>query len=260
MKIPIYQVDAFASSLFKGNPAAVCPLEEWLDDEILQNIALENNLSETAFFVDEPTGLHLRWFTPGAEVDLCGHATLATGHVLFDEMGLEDGAIDFKSRSGTLTVTKSGDQLILDFPADQPTQVSHADHIGEALGATSYLVYKGKTDYLVILENEAAVASLRPDFKALIELDVRGVIASAPGDSVDFVSRFFAPVVGVDEDPVTGSAHTLMTPYWAKRLGKTKMSARQISSRVGELGVELTGDRVKISGKAVTYLRGIIEI
>lgn len=260
MKIPIYQVDAFASALFRGNPAAVCPLESWLDDQTLQSIALENNLSETAFFVDEPEGLRLRWFTPGAEVDLCGHATLATGHVLFNEMGQPGNEIVFNSRSGELKVSRDGELLTLDFPADSPTPTEGGAAVVSALGALSDTVFKGKTDFLVILENEAAVAALKPDFRALSKLGVRGVIASAPGDSVDFVSRFFAPGVGIDEDPVTGSAHTLMTPYWANRLGKNKMSARQISERVGELELELTGARVKISGKAVTYLRGIIEI
>ena len=260
MKIPIYQVDAFASKLFRGNPAAVCPLEAWMDDETLQNIAVENNLSETAFIVDEPDGLHIRWFTPKAEVDLCGHATLATGHVLFHEMGQSDGEITFKSRSGILTVSKCDNLLTLDFPADDPIRIDDVADIVSSLGAVSDEVYKGEADYLVIFKDEDEVANLKPDFGALKRLGVRGVIASSPADGVDFVSRFFAPGVGVDEDPATGSAHTLMTPYWANRFGKSSMTAKQISARVGELEVELAGNHVKISGQAVTYLRGIIEI
>lgn len=259
-KLRIFQADAFASSLFKGNPAAVVPLQEWLPDQTMQQIALENNLSETAFFIPESGHFHIRWFTPKAEVRLCGHATLATAHILFNELGFQGDAIDFESKSGVLTVTKLGDKLQLDFPADFATEVAPVSAFAEALGATPLATFKGRTDYMLLFESESVIRSMQPDIQTLLGTDARGVIVTAPGDEVDFVSRFFAPAVGVNEDPVTGSSHTTMIPFWAKRLGKSDLTARQLSARGGELWCALAGDRVLIAGKAVTYLRGEIEI
>ena len=260
MKFPIFQVDAFTDHMFGGNPAAVCPLEEWISEELMQSIAAENNLSETAFFVRKGSGFGLRWFTPVNEVDLCGHATLATAHVLFEEMGYNETEIHFETKSGRLIVRKEGERLEMDFPADKMPQIEAPPILFDALGIQPTSdVYK-TDDYMVILETEKEVADLDPDFRMLSEVNARGVIVTAPGDSVDFVSRFFAPRYGIDEDPVTGSAHTKLTPYWSARLGKKEMEARQISSRVGVLTVREKGDRVEILGKAVTYLRGEIEV
>jgi PhzF family phenazine biosynthesis protein len=258
MNLPLYQADAFTDTLFKGNPAAVVPLESWLPRETMQAIAAENNLAETAFFVKNGDAFDLKWFTPTVEVDLCGHATLATAKILYEFLGYTDDEIRFATNSGRLTMQRNGDLLTLDFPADPPALVSPSfhDELTAALGVAPQEVYAGKTDLMVILENEAAVAALQPDFRALAQLKTRGVIVTAPGESVDFVSRFFGPQSGIDEDPVTGSAHTTLTPYWAHRLGKLQLTARQISPRGGDLWLELLGDRVLISGKAVVYLRG----
>lgn len=260
MKVPIYQADAFTDSLFGGNPAAVCPLKEWISDELMQKIAKENNLSETAFLVKEGDVFGLRWFTPAAEVDLCGHATLATAHILFEELEYHKEEINFETRSGRLVVRKEEDKLLMDFPSDNLPQVEAPPILFQALGIrpTSH-TYKSD-DYMVVLESEKEVANLYPDFRMLTEVNARGVIATAPGNEVDFVSRVFAPQVGIDEDPVTGSAHTKLTPYWSERLGKSELKARQISERVGELTVRNKGERVEILGKAVTYLRGEIEV
>lgn len=256
----IYQVDAFAERLFSGNPAAVVPLESWLSDEILQAIANENNLAETAYFIPRDGGYHLRWFTPAIEVDLCGHATLATAHVLFQHLGYSDPQITFLTRSGPLFVSRTADGYRMDFPADLALPVSPPDALLRALGTIPLEVLRGKDDYLAVLPDEASVAKLKPDFRHMAELDGRGVIASAPGTYVDFVSRCFFPNAGIDEDPVTGSAHTVLTPYWAKKLGKTDMKARQISQRGGSLGCILKQDRVLLEGQAQTYLEGTFKI
>ncbi len=260
MKLPLYQVDAFASEVFRGNPAAVVPLDRWLDERTMQSIAGENNLSETAFFVREGGGFRIRWFTPEAEVKLCGHATLASAHVLFEKVEPGRNAVEFASQSGPLHVVRDGDRLVLDFPAWTPEPAPPPAGLREALGAAPAETYRATTDWLLVFENEAAVRALVPDFGALARVDARGIIATAPGTDVDFVSRFFAPRVGVNEDPVTGSAHCGLTPYWAKRLGRTSLRARQISKRGGELECELAGDRVRIAGRASLYLEGSITI
>ena len=259
MNLLCYHVDAFASAVFHGNPAAVCPLDAWLPDAILQNIAAENNLSETAFFVAEGHDYELRWFTPTTEVDLCGHATLAAAFVLFTECGVNAGSIRFHSRSGWLTVSREQDLLTLDFPSRPPAPCSAPEVLVRGLGTKPKAVLKSR-DYLATFASEAEVRALQPDFAALRTLDALGIIATAPGDGCDFVSRFFAPAAGINEDPVTGSAHCTLIPYWAGRLDRTKLYARQVSARGGELFCEFTGDRVRIGGKAVLYLRGEIQI
>lgn len=260
MELVLYQVDAFAEKLFQGNPAAVVPLGSWLPDEIMQNIALENNLAETAFYVHEPDGYRIRWFTPATEVDLCGHATLATAYVLMHHEGFREEHITFKSRSGPLGVSRNGDQLVLDFPADTMQEVALPELLGKSFHLKPIHVLKGKTDYLLVFENETQIRSLHPDLTTLAGVPCRGVIVTAPGDKTDFVSRFFAPQSGVDEDPVTGSAHTTLTPYWAGKTGKKKLSAIQCSSRSGQLDCVLDGDRVHIAGKARLYMVGKIYI
>ncbi len=267
MKLQLFQVDAFTREQFKGNPAAVCPLEAWLPDYTLQSIALENNLSETAFYVEVgPNTYDLRWFTPGVEVDLCGHATLAAAFVLATEFNV-DGSIHFNSRSGPLTVTREGDVFCLDFPLQPPVSCRCPDLLVEGLGLNSTDEIKeihAAEDYMVVMENEEQVRNLTPDWSKFALLDLRGVIVTAPGTDVDFVSRWFGCGIDVDEDPVTGSAHTTLTPYWAERLGKTRLSARQVSARSGDLDCELGrgefGDRVFIRGQAVKYMDGWIYI
>ncbi|MBC8004010.1 MAG: PhzF family phenazine biosynthesis protein [Verrucomicrobia bacterium] len=260
MKLPIYQVDAFADKLFKGNPAAVVPLTEWLPDRTMQQIAAENNLSETAFFIAEGKGFSIRWFTPKAEVNLCGHATLATAHVLFKEWEYEEDSLSFNSRSGALIVRKVEDKLQLDFPADSVQEIEINPLFTEALGMQTLAAYKGRTDYLLLFDSEESIRAIRPDFQLLSKSDARGIIVTAKGTTVDFVSRFFAPAVGVNEDPVTGSAHTTLIPFWAHRLQKKEMTALQLSERGGELWCSLAGMRVLIAGKAVTYLKGEIDL
>ncbi|UCH94012.1 MAG: PhzF family phenazine biosynthesis protein [Candidatus Aminicenantes bacterium] len=263
MKIPIFQVDAFTGKLFGGNPAAVCPLEQWLDETAMQNIAAENNLSETAFFVKKGEGFEIRWFTPTVEVDLCGHATLASAHVIFNYFDFKGKVITFQSKSGELRVTQSGDLLTLDFPATKPEPMEIPFQLTEALNAVPRAVYRSR-DLLALFEKEEDIVSIRPNFGLLLDVltsqDCLGMIVTAPGEQSDFVSRFFAPPAGIDEDPVTGSAHTTLTPFWAERLHKKSLHAYQLSQRKGELFCELAGDRVLISGKAVTYLKGEIEI
>lgn len=259
MKIPIYQVDAFTSNLFEGNPAAVCPLTEWIDPGLMQSIAAENNLSETAFFVKKNDFYELRWFTPEIEVDLCGHATLASGFVLFNHLNYNEGEIKFETKSGRLMVQRSGDLITLNFPATPPVKVDTPDRITEGLGKNPLGVCKSR-DYLAFFETEKEVLSIQPDFKILEKLETLGIIITARGDISDFVSRFFAPAVGIDEDPVTGSAHTTLVPFWANKINKTKFHAFQISKRGGELFCQLIGDRVLISGRAKTYMKGEIEI
>ena len=254
----IYQVDAFADELFKGNPAAVVPLEQWLDDQIMQAIALENNLSETAFFVEQSDAYQLRWFTPTVEVDLCGHATLASAHVLFQHLNYNKNQIEFFTRSGALKVSRNGDEYLMDFPTDQIKAVKTPTALTESLGIAPEETFIGRDDYLAILKTQEEVAALKPDFQKMKALSGRGLIVSAPGKQVDFVSRGFFPNTGIDEDPVTGSAHTTLTPYWAKRLGKNTLSARQISSRGGALRCTLLGERVVLAGRAITYMKGNI--
>ena len=261
MELTIYQVAAFTSQPFGGNPAAVIPLEDWIDDSVMQKIAAENNLSETAFFVPVAENeWHIRWFTPAVEVPLCGHATLATAAVIDAKLGNENWPIKLQSASGPLFVDKVGDAFVLDLPANKPQPVELPDGLEAALGAEIVESYIGRDIYLLVLKDEATVAALRPDFAAMGSVVEHGAIATAEGDQVDFVSRFFAPGIGIDEDPVTGAAHCVLTPYWSKRLGKTTLEARQISSRVGELLCEDLGARVKIRGNAVFFLSGQIEI
>jgi PhzF family phenazine biosynthesis protein len=260
MQVPFYQVDAFTDRLFGGNPAGVCPLEQWLPDETMQKIAMENNLSETAFFVKKGEGFHIRWFTPKVEVNLCGHATLASAHVIFHDLGFSGEKISFESRSGLLNVTREGDLLILDFPGNKPQRTALPDDFVQSLNITPLQCYRGKEDYLLLYKSQKEIEELIPDFRRLEKTDARAVIVTAPGDKVDFVSRFFAPRVGVDEDPVTGSAHTVLIPFWAEKLGKTEMNARQLSRRGGIIFCRLNGDRVDIGGRAVTYLKGQIHL
>ncbi|WP_224364946.1 PhzF family phenazine biosynthesis protein [Hyalangium versicolor] len=259
MRLNLFQVDAFTSRVFGGNPAAVVPLEAWLPDETMQGIALENNLSETAFFVKEDSGWRVRWFTPAQEVDLCGHATLAAAHVLFQHVSPGMERVEFASRSGPLVVTREGEWLVMDFPARPPQPFSPPPALAEALGATPREVQVSR-DWVAVFDSEAQVRALRPDMARLASLDVFAVTATAPGTDVDFVSRFFAPRAGVPEDPVTGSAHCSLVPYWAKRLGKTRLMARQVSARGGELRCEEKGERVLIAGHAVLYLEGHITV
>lgn len=258
--LKIYQIDAFADKLFSGNPAAVCVLDNWLADELMQNIASENNLSETAFVLKKDNHYEIRWFTPNIEVDLCGHATLASAFTLFEYYEKEATEITFYShRSGELTVTKSANSLMtMNFPTDIFEAIPSNEVLNQAIGRTPLESFKGKTDIMLIYENEAAIARLQPDFNALATFDVRGIIVTAKGDDCDFVSRFFAPFCGINEDPVTGSAHTTLTPYWAKALNKNKMTAQQISKRGGHLVCEYLGKRVQISGKATLYMIGHI--
>jgi PhzF family phenazine biosynthesis protein len=258
MKLPYFEVDAFASKPFQGNPAGVCPLKHWLADATMQNIAAENNLSETAFFVPRGSDYELRWFTPTVEIDLCGHATLASAFVLFSELGRPGDAVQFHSRSGPLVVRRQNEVLTLDFPSRPPVPITAPEGLIRGLGKKPVEVLKAR-DYFAVFAAVEDVRSLNPDFALLGTLDEK-VIVTAPGVDCDFVSRFFAPSAGVPEDPVTGSAHCTLIPYWSRRLGKTKLFARQVSKRGGELFCELAGERVLIGGKAVLYSRGQIEI
>ena len=259
MKLRQFQVDAFASRPFAGNPAAVCPLEQWLPDELLQSIAEENNLSETAFFVRRGDGFHLRWFTPVSEVDFCGHATLATAHVLYEALGYDKDCVVFSTRSGEMSVGRDDGLYAMNFPSMPPKACAPPQALlaGIKVSPTEVLA---ASDYLAVFDSEDVVRSLQPDFTKLRELDLRGVIATAPGERCDFVSRFFAPRFGIDEDPVTGSAHCELTPYWSARLGRKVMQARQISKRGGDVSCELVDDRVVLKGGAVTFMEGEIEI
>ena len=261
MVLPIYQVDAFTDQIFGGNPAAVCPLEYWPSDDILQNIANENNLSETAFFKKRDTLYVIRWFTPKAEVELCGHATLAAAHVLFNHLKVKGDHLIFESVfSGKLEVTKNKDLLTLDFPVDQIEPALPPDHLIESLGMKPDEIWRGKTDYLLYFSSQEDIEEIHPDFGRLKHVECRGVIITAPGYDCDFVSRFFAPKFGVNEDPVTGSAHTSLVPFWAHRLNKLEFEATQLSARGGFLQCQLRGDRVLISGQACTYLTGSINL
>lgn len=259
MKLPYYEVSAFTTNPFGGNPAGVCLLDRWLPYATLLGIAANNNLAETAFTVPRGEDFELRWFTPTVEIDLCGHATLATASVLFEERQLNGPQVRFYSRSGLLTVSRENDLLTLNFPSRPPTSTATSEALRRGLGATPREVWKAR-DYLAVFGSEAEVLALKPDFALLKMLDAFGVIVTAPGMACDFVSRFFAPGAGVDEDPVTGSAHCTLIPFWAKKLGKTTLFARQVSVRGGELFCELDAERVRIGGRTVHYLRGEIQI
>jgi len=260
--LPIYQVAAFTDRNFGGNPAAVVPLESWLDDSVMQNIAAENNLSETAFFVPlGPGEWHIRWFTPAIEVPLCGHATLASAAVIRSKLEHDDWPITLQSASGPLIIDLDDDEYILDLPANHPQRTDLPERLLTALGATVLESYIGANDiYMAVLRDETSVAALHPDFSQMAAVTKHGVIVTAPGDHVDFVSRFFAPALGIAEDPVTGAAHCVLTPYWSRKLNKDKLDARQISSRVGVLRCEDHGDRVTLRGRAVFFLSGEISI
>ena len=259
MKLPLYQIDAFTGRLFAGNPAAVCPLEEWLDASTMQSIAAENNLSETAFFVRSGDRYHLRWFTPGLEVDLFGHATLASAFVVFNYLDPAAETVRFETRSGELVVRRQDGRLVMDFPARPPQPCPADPALDAALGKAPRELWQTR-DYLAVYESEDEVRSLAPDMKALTAVGHFAVCVTAPGRHADFVSRFFAPASGVPEDPVTGSAHCALTPYWSRRLGKQDLHAIQVSARGGELFCHDGGDRIQIAGQAVKYLEGFITL
>lgn len=257
--IPIFQVDAFAEAPFTGNPAAICVLTDPVTEETMQKIAMENNLSETAFITRGKDEWLIRWFTPVAEVDLCGHATLASAYVVMNFLEPQSEKVVFRSRvMGHLTVRKRGDLLELDFPVDNPAQCELPPFISESLGAVPSETWMGRSDYMLVYGSESEIRHMKPDFRSLSQTESRGVIVTAPGDTVDFVSRFFCPQIGIDEDPVTGSAHTTLTPYWSARTGKKILAALQLSARGGLLECTLEGDRVRIAGSAIIYLRGEI--
>lgn len=260
MKIPIYVVDAFAEKIFTGNPAAVCPLDEWLDDKMLQNIAAENNLAETAYIVTEGDGFRIRWFTPKSEVDLCGHATLASAHIFFNHLGFTDNEISFYSRSGILKVRNDGDMLTLNFPTDKIEKVDIPEFLLKAFHEIPVEAYKGNLDYMLVFESQKQVEEGNPVLDLVAQSGTRGVIITAKGNDMDFVSRYFAPQFGINEDPATGSAHTTLIPYWYGKTGKAKMKAMQLSSRRGYLICQYLGERVEIGGKAFTYSSGTICI
>lgn len=259
MKLTIYQIDAFTSEIFKGNPAAVVFLENWLDDEILQSVAQENNLSETAYLVPIESGYHIRWFTPCVEVDLCGHATLASSHAIFSELGFSGQKVQFMSRSGKLEVWRKNNNYFMDFPAEEPFPCELSTKIVLGLRASPEKILRS-TDYIIVLKSEQEVRELSPDYRKIAQLDSRGIIVTAQSESCDFVSRCFYPKTGIDEDPVTGSAHCQLMPYWVRRLKKSSLTARQLSTRGGEIKCELKGNRVILEGRAVTYLKGNIYI
>jgi len=259
LKLRMFQVDAFADRVFEGNPAAVCPLEDWLDDSLLQAIAEENNLSETAFFVPVGEVYHLRWFTPAAEIDLCGHATLASAHVLFEHLGHAKEEVSFFTRSGELKVARTQSGLRMDFPAAPLHPVEAPPALLAGLGVRPRQVLAA-FDYVAVFESEAEVRALTPDFGKFQQLGLRGVVATAPGDEVDFVSRFFVPKLGINEDPVTGSAHCELAPYWSAQLGRQKLNARQVSKRGGSVGCVVEGERVLLFGRAVNYMVAEIRI
>ena len=256
MELDFYQIDAFASKIFGGNPAGVVPLYEWLSDGLMQSIAAENNLSETAFFVNKGEYFDLRWFTPTTEVDLCGHATLAAAWVLFEILGYPDDCVVFETQSGRLFVDREADGLLsMDFPAWEAKPFQVTERVTKALGAKPAELYLSR-DLMAVFEDEVTVRDLAPDLARVAELDGMALIVTAPGGDYDFVSRVFAPSVGIPEDPVTGSAHCTLVPYWAARLGKQKLSAYQASARGGELFCREEGERVCIAGRASCYLTG----
>lgn len=261
MNLKVYQLDAFTDKVFSGNPAAVCPLDEWLPDDLLQKIAAENNLSETAFFVAKGDGYEIRWFTPTVEVDLCGHATLASAHILFGNAKSNQEVINFYSpRSGKLTVTRQKDYLSLNFPSDRIEKLALTEELKSTTDKKPIAAYKGKSDYMLVFESEEAIREMTPNLNLIAQLPARGMIVTARGKSQDFVSRFFGPAVGVNEDPVTGSAHTTLTPYWSGELNKKDLTAAQLSARGGQLFCTDLGDRVEIGGNAVLFLQGEIHV
>jgi len=260
MQIKLFQVDAFTNETFKGNPAAVCPLDTWLPDDLMQQIAAENNLSETAFFVKKGNFFEIRWFTPTIEVDLCGHATLATAHVLFNHLNYESDIIFLKSKSGDLRVKKTKDLLWLDFPAGFCEKVGIPSKLNGAISGQPHETWAARDYLMAVYGSEEIIQNMQPDFNLLKQLPYHAIIVTAKGNEVDFVSRMFAPAIGIDEDPVTGSAHTILTPYWSQKLKKIHLSARQISERGGDLNCTLSGDRVEIGGQAVTFLVGEISV
>lgn len=262
MNLDIYQIDAFTDRPFSGNPAAVCPLNEWLPDELMQQIAFENNLSETAFFVPDSDGYRIRWFTPTVEVDLCGHATLASAHVLYSFLDYQKDKILFQSKSGVLPVTKAGQNLYsLDFPRNNPIHVPDPPrNILDGLNLRNAEVQRGRLDFMVVLSTQKEIEALKPNYDLLAQSPARGLVVTAPGNDSDFVSRCFYPQTGINEDPVTGSAHTMSAPYWAQKLGKNKLSAIQLSPRGGSLQCTVTEQRVIMTGSAVTYLKGEITV
>jgi PhzF family phenazine biosynthesis protein len=260
MKIPLYQIDAFTGKVFGGNPAAVCPLDAWMPDATMQSIGLENNLSETAFIVPSNGQYAIRWFTPAVEVALCGHATLASAYAVFNILEPSRTSVTFSSKSGPLSVSRQDETLVMDFPAVPAVRSEPPPGLIDALGAKPEAVFKG-TDYMAVFGSEAEIRALKPDTARLAEIeDVRAFICTAPGREADFVSRFFAPKQGIPEDPVTGSAHCMLIPYWSKRLDRNPLRALQLSKRGGELFCEDRGDRVNIAGRAVLYLEGAIHV
>ena len=260
MKIPIYQVDAFSSELFKGNPAAVCPLKEWLPDQIMQNIAMENNLSETAFFIEENNFFHIRWFTPKAELDLAGHPTLATAHILLNELKKENDTFTFKTKIGdTLKVTINENIYLMDFPSRPPEYIDDNNLIYDALGAKPIELLAHR-DLIAVFENQNIIKSISPNLEKLKKLDYPSVVITAKGDDSDFVSRNFAPKLGIPEDPVTGSSHCELIPYWSGKLNQKEMVALQISERGGKIICTDMNDRVLIGGEAITFFKGEIEL
>ena len=260
MKIPFYQVNAFTGEGFKGNPAGVCLLDSWPEDEIMQGIAYENQLSETAFIVGGKDKYKIRWFTPVVEVDLCGHATLASAAIIMNYISKNLEQIQFDSRSGILLVRKNDTKFTMNFPADEISEATLDDYFLNSFPVQPGFILKGKTDYLLVFDNENQIREMKPDFKILSEIKARGVIVAAPGNKADFVSRFFAPQSGIPEDPVTGSAHTTLTPYWSERLNKNEMLAWQLSERGGILNCSLLKDRVEIKGATEVYIEGFINI
>lgn len=259
MELTLYQIDAFATKPFEGNPAAICPLNEWLSDELMQSIATENNLSETAYFIKNNNGYHIRWFTPAHEVNLCGHATLASAYVIFNILESEEQEITFESKSGSLTVKRNNDWLQMDFPSQPAVRCEIPQQILEAFDETPIECLKSE-DYIVVFDNEETILNSNPKLSLLSELDLRGVAITSKSKKYDFVTRFFAPKYGINEDPVTGSAFTQLIPYWSNKLNKNSLNAKQVSNRGGEVECIHSGERVTISGKAVKYMVGTIEI
>ena len=259
MELTLYQIDAFANKPFEGNPAAICPLNEWLSDELMQSIATENNLSETAYFVKKNKAYHIRWFTPAHEVNLCGHATLASAYVIFNILGNNEKEISFESKSGLLTVKRNNNALEMDFPSQPPVICKTPQQILEAFDESPVECLQSE-DYIVVFENEKTVLTANPNLSILSELDLRGVAITSKSNKYDFITRFFAPKYGINEDPVTGSAFTQLIPYWSNKLNKNNLNAKQVSNRGGEIECIYSGERVIISGKAVKYMVGTIEI
>lgn len=259
MKIKFYQIDAFTDQVFSGNPAAVCPLDEWIDEDTMQNIAMENNLSDTAFFVKKGSEFEIRWFTPESEIDLCGHATLASAYVIFNNLSYDKDEINFKYGGGKLTVSRNNGMLEMRFPANPPVPVDTPSGLIEAIRLRPVEILKAR-DYILVYSNEEEIKKIQPDFRKLKTFDVTGFVVTAPGKEVDFVSRVFSPKMGIDEDPVTGSTHTEIIPYWAGKLNKRNMTALQLSRRGGKLLCKYEDDSVRISGNAIPFLVGEITL